>query len=301
MDGAHASEFADLGPRPDDLDRCAERRGDAAFLDAAWRSGHARVIRFDADGVTLAGEPASVFDAPRPGEPPPSLFLGLDDQHRAYFAELHASTADAVTPAPRSSPRGLRRVLGTLTAGELRIATHATALHQWHERHRHCARCGQVTEVVQAGHVRRCPSCQTDHYPRTDPAVIVLVTDDADRALLGRQASWPQARFSTLAGFVEPGESLEAAVLREVREESGVVVDSVTYVASQPWPFPASLMLGYFARAASQEAKADGVELAEVAWFTRAGLESAIASGEVVLPPAPSISRRLIDTWLHAG
>jgi NAD+ diphosphatase len=157
-----------------------------------------------------------------------------------------------------------------------------------------------VTDVVLAGHVRRCPACDADHYPRTDPAVIVLVTDDDDRALLGRQASWPAGRFSTLAGFVEPGESLEAAVLREVREESGVVVDTVEYVASQPWPFPASLMLGYFARAATQPAAADGVELAEAAWFTRDALRAALASGEVGLPPATSISRRLIDAWLEA-
>jgi NAD+ diphosphatase len=295
------SGFDDLAPQDDDLDRCSARRDDADFLDHAWAADGTRVVRFDGDGVVLVGEPPSILDAPGDGEARPALFLGLDRHQRSYFAELHAHDeppSSAVSPDARSAPRGLRMMLGALPADEVRIAAYATALHRWHDRHPHCARCGAVTDVVLAGHVRRCPACGADHYPRTDPAVIVLVTDDDDRALLGRQASWPDGRFSTLAGFVEPGESLEAAVLREVREESGVVVDSVEYVASQPWPFPASLMLGYFARAGRQPAVADGVELAEAAWFTRDALRAAIASGEVGLPPATSISRRLINAWL---
>jgi NAD+ diphosphatase len=301
--GGAGAGFDDLAPQVDDLDRCSAHRDDASFLDQAWRADGTRVVRFDAEGVVLVGEPPSVLDEPGVDEPRPALFLGLDRAKRAYFAELHAHgepASSAVAADARTPLRGLRMMLGALAADEVRIASYATALHRWHDRHPHCARCGAVTDVVLAGHVRRCPACGADHYPRTDPAVIVLVTDDDDRALLGRQANWPDGRFSTLAGFVEPGESLEAAVLREVREESGVVVDTVEYVASQPWPFPASLMLGYFARAATQPAAADGVELAEAAWFTRDALRAAVAAGEVGLPPGTSISRRLINAWLDA-
>ncbi len=154
--------------------------------------------------------------------------------------------------------------------------------------------------VVLAGHVRRCPTDGSEHFPRTDPAVIVLVTDDDDRCLLGRQDGWPTGWFSTLAGFVEPGESPEQAVVREVAEETGVVVTACSYAGSQPWPFPSSLMLGYYARAAGAEPRPDGVELSEAHWYSRDDLDAALRSGEIRLSPSVSISRRLIEGWYGA-
>src|SRR5690606_16065858 len=145
----------------------------------------------------------------------------------------------------------------------------AVALANWHATHGYCARCGAATVATQAGYVRRCPEEGSEHYPRTDPVVIMLVVDENDRALLGRNSAWPPGRFSTLAGFVEPGETLEQAVVREVHEETHVRVHACRYVGSQPWPFPASLMLGYFARARGVEPMPDGGEITEARWYSR--------------------------------
>jgi NAD+ diphosphatase len=155
--------------------------------------------------------------------------------------------------------------------------------------------------IAAGGWVRQCPADSSEHYPRTDPAVIMLVRDEFDRALLGHQSIWPDAMFSTLAGFVEPGETAEAAVRREVLEESGIVIgsdpDDVVYLGSQPWPFPSSLMLGYHARAASSDVTVDGVELSEARWFSRDELRVACTEGSVRIPPPISIARRLIERW----
>jgi NAD+ diphosphatase len=180
---------------------------------------------------------------------------------------------------------------------------HAVGLTNWHATHPCCARCGTPTEVVRGGSVRRCPEDGSEHFPRTDPAMIVLVHDGADRCVLGRQAVWPAGRFSTLAGFVEPGESAEQAVVREVAEETGLVVDEVSYVASQPWPFPSSLMLGFRARcdAGAVPRPVDG-ELEEVRWFTRQEVRDAATwgarGGGLQLPSAVSIAAMLIAGWL---
>jgi len=176
---------------------------------------------------------------------------------------------------------------------------------QWHAAHPFCARCGTRSEPVQSGWARSCPVCGAEHYPRTDGAVIMAIVDDEDRLLLGRQARWAEHRYSCLAGFVEPGESLEDAVRREAREEAGVVVGEVAYRGSQPWPFPASLMLGFRARAAGGEITVDGEELESARWWTREELALDVATGEVLLPPAVSIARRLVEDWfggpLHDG
>jgi NAD+ diphosphatase len=177
------------------------------------------------------------------------------------------------------------------------LLTQALALSNWHAAHTHCPRCGSPTRVAQSGYVRVCEADGSEHYPRTDPAVIMTVVDDDERLLLGRQAAWPVGRFSTLAGFVEPGEELEAAVRREVHEECGIVVDDVRYVASQPWPFPASLMCGFTGHAATTDVHVDGVEISEARWFTRASLREALASGEVLAPNRLSIARFLIEDW----
>jgi NAD+ diphosphatase len=193
----------------------------------------------------------------------------------------------------------MREAATELPAHEAALGAYAASLLSWHRRHRFCANCGAATELRDGGHQRHCPSCGASHFPRTDPVVIVRVTDAAGRLLLGRQARWPPGRFSVLAGFVEPGETLEEAVAREVLEESGVEVAEVSYVASQPWPFPSSLMIGFSALAVGGEPEPGDDELSEVRWFEREEVEAA-ASGEsaVELSPAYSISRNLIDAWL---
>jgi NAD+ diphosphatase len=192
---------------------------------------------------------------------------------------------------------GLRDVGTLLDDTGAGLFTAALALANWHAVHPRCARCGTPTVVVQAGWARSCPACGAEHYPRTDPAVIMAVVDDDGRLLLGRQAAWPPKRYSTLAGFVEPGESLEAAVRREVAEEAGVVVGAVEYRGSQPWPFPSSLMLGFRGHAVGTAVEVDGVELAHARWWTREEFEADLASGELMLPPRVSIARRLIEDW----
>jgi NAD+ diphosphatase len=170
----------------------------------------------------------------------------------------------------------------------------------WHARHRFCGVCGAPTESVDAGHRRRCtrPDCAADHFPRTDPAIIVLV-HAGDRCLLGRQARWTPGQYSTIAGFVEPGEALEDAVAREVREETGVLVHDVRYHSSQPWPFPASLMVGFTAAAATRDVHVDGTELEDARWFSRDDIRRGLASGALRLSSPASISYALIRDWME--
>jgi NAD+ diphosphatase len=172
------------------------------------------------------------------------------------------------------------------------------ALANWHATHTHCPRCGTPTVTVAAGHAQRCPADGSEHFPRIDPAVIMLVTDPDDRCLLARNRRWPERRVSILAGFVEPGESAEQAVAREVGEETGITVAQVRYAGSQPWPMPQSLMLGFRASAAGDlELRVDDDEIAEAHWFSRDELRSALASREILLPPPVSIAHRLIESW----
>ncbi|GAB2453166.1 hypothetical protein GCM10007967_04130 [Xylanimonas ulmi] len=268
--------------------------------------------------LDAADDPADApRDAPREEGPPLWLFLGEHDgvaytalaapQTTSALAMLSAAAADA---ADAGEPRGVAwatlRELDALDDLHQGLATQAVALANWHAVHAFCPRCGAPTRVRDAGWVRWCPVEDRELYPRTDPAVIMAVVDDADRILLGHAAHWPAARFSTLAGFVEPGESLEQAVRREVAEEAGVRVgagaDDVVYRGSQTWPFPASLMLGFRARVegVGADVTPDGVELTDVRWLTRAALSAALASGDVVLPPRLSIARALIEEW-HGG
>jgi NAD+ diphosphatase len=192
----------------------------------------------------------------------------------------------------------LRLVGGLLPADEAGLLAYARAMVYWRARHRYCGACGAPTAPVSAGHVMTCtrPGCGTEFFPRIDPAIIVLVTD-GERALLGRQASWPAGRYSTIAGFVEPGESLEDAVVREVREETSVEVLEVEYHSSQPWPFPSSLMVGFRARAAATAAACPDGELEDARWFSYSDL----AGGTPALPPPQSISFRLIADWYERG
>ena len=197
--------------------------------------------------------------------------------------------------------RSLRDLAPALSSRDAGLATEAVALAAWHASHPRCPRCGEPTEVVHGGWVRRCTNDASEHYPRTDPAVIMAVVDDADRLLLGRAAQWAPGKFSTLAGYVEPGEPLEAAVRREVLEEVGVLIGDVEYRGSQPWPFPASLMLGFVAHATSTEIQVDGEEVVDARWFDRPGLVEALETGAVVLPGRASIARALIEDWYGAA
>jgi NAD+ diphosphatase len=260
--------------------------------DAAWLA--AQRARPDAGSLVLSERGLWIEDGRlllvAPG--PESVFLGLDGDR-----PLFATDGDP----DRGHPAGLREAATELPAAEAALGAYAASLLSWHRRHGFCANCGAPTETADAGHERRCPACGAHHFPRTDPVVIVRVVDAHDKLLLGRQATWPEGRFSVLAGFVEPGETLEEAVRREVAEESGVVVDTVAYVASQPWPFPSSLMIGFSALGNGGDPRPGDGELQQVRWFERAEVEAAAdGRGEIFLSPPYSISRQLIDGWLGA-
>jgi len=282
------------------LDRAADRRRDEEWLGKAWAAPDTQVAVVAGDKV-LVNADRSALQLVSPAEAPEGVrvFLGIDRESgagqsaegRAVFAVLVAGEAD-------ESYGGLREMGAVLNDREAGISVHVIGLSNWHGVHTHCANCGEHTVVVEAGHVRDCPACGTHHFPRSDPAIIVLVTDDQDRALLGRNGAWPEGRYSTLAGFVEPGESLEAAVRREVLEETGVVVGpEIEYAGSQPWPLPSSLMLGFYAKAASTDIEVDADEIAEARWFTREDLRALVEAGTMALPGNISISRRLIEGW----
>jgi NAD+ diphosphatase len=199
---------------------------------------------------------------------------------------------------PGLRPAGLREAAALLNDRDAGLFTHAVALANWHSTHTHCPRCGTLTVTVAAGHAQRCPADGSEHFPRVDPAVIMLVSDPDDRCLLARNRRWPERRVSILAGFVEPGESAEQAVAREVQEETGIVVTRVRYAGSQPWPMPQSLMLGFRAVATGElDLQVDDDEIAEAHWYSREELRSALAAREILLPPPVSIAHRLIESW----
>ena len=226
--------------------------------------------------------------------------LGLEHERALFAVDLDALPRAALAALTRgASVVALRAAGAMLPRSEGGLAAYLAALLNWHRGHRFCPNCGTATEVAEAGYSRRCPSCGAVHFPRTDPVVIMLV-DSGDRLLLGRHANWPPRRYSVLAGYVAPGETLEEAVAREVREESGVEVHDPRYIASQPWPFPSSLMLGFEARAEGGEPTASDGELEDVRWFTLDAARAALGaqSEELELPPRASIARLLIERWV---
>ena len=286
-------------------DRASHRRADDVWLAEAWQ--RARILLVtpkSATAVEASADGGERVAFASPGDVPadaPRRFLGLVDDE-PYFA----ATVEAEDQGWRTL-RDLGSSIDDLRAG---LLTSAIALEQWHQRHPRCPLCGTPTVESHAGWTRTCPADGSEHFPRTDPAMITLVHDGADRCLLGRNHGWPEHRYSTLAGFVDAGESLEAAVVREIGEEVSVAVTDVRYVASQPWPFPSSLMIGFSARVAGEQlVQPDHVEMAEAGWFTREQVQRAAdwtdgrgepdpeAELQHVSPPL-SISRYLIELWL---
>jgi NAD+ diphosphatase len=278
------------------VDRAAHLRLDEDYLIRAWADPASRAFVVS-DGETLidvAGDrPQLVLTSPAGMPAGDRLFLGTADG-TAYFAV--AAPLPPTTTEPQHRSLGLREVGALLDDRESGLMTHAVALVHWHATHPYCPRCGTGTFSVAGGAERRCPADGSQHFPRVDPAVIMVVHDGGNRVVLGRGPAWPQGRLSVLAGFVEPGESSEAAVTREVSEEVGLVVSDVRYVFSQPWPFPSSLMLGFTARAEYLPLRPDPQELAEARWVSR----SQLRAGEIALPPVVSIARWLLDAWLVA-
>jgi NAD+ diphosphatase len=277
-------------PRPPALsraavDRAAHRRRDDDWLAQAWTDG--RLLFVDDDRRALLGDDGLVF-VEADGYDGERFFLGVGDDGTPFWA-AHGDLPRRLGARP-ATVRDVGALLPDRDAG---LFVTAIALVNWHSTHQRCPRCGSATVPVDGGWVRRCSTDGSDHFPRTDPAVIVLVHDGGDRCLLGRQPTWPPGRYSTLAGFVEPGESLEQAVAREIREESGVVVDDIVYRGSQPWPFPASLMLGFEARVVGGDAVVSDDELEDVRWFGRDDLTDRAA----LLPPPASIAHWLITGW----
>lgn len=305
------------------VDPAAHRRGEslaALAADPATRVVlvHEARIATSSDGAALDLWPAdrlAAFAPPAESASPADdaplwLFLGEHDGV-TYLGALLTDLGDSPADDPAASAAGgvvgptpadctwstLREVGHLLDDRDADLATTAVALSEWHRRTTRCPRCGAPTRAELGGWVRRCLLDDGEEHPRTDAAVIMAVTDDADRILLAHGARWAGRRFSTLAGFVEPGESLETAVRREVAEEVGVVVDDVAYVASQPWPFPASLMVAFRAHAATTEITVDGQEVTDARWFTRPELHAAVRDGEVTLPMRTSIALALIEQW----
>jgi NAD+ diphosphatase len=292
-------------------DRLSEVRGDADRLAKAWADPTTRVVVIRGlELATLADGDRLATVSPEFAPAGQRMLLGAADGVDYFLViqpDLGAGAGSTGNGEggpvleeqlePGTVFRPLRTVATSLGRLDASLAVHAVALAGWHAKHSRCAVCGAATEVAQAGASRVCPECGAQHFPRTDPAVIMLVVDDDDRCLLGHNASRDAAWYSTLAGFVEPGETLEDAVVREVAEETGVAVDSVTYAGSQPWPFPSSLMLGFLAHACGTSIAVDGVEITKARWFTRDELRREVEAGELVIPSTISISGALIQSW----
>jgi NAD+ diphosphatase len=285
------------------LDRAAHLRQDPEWFAAALADARSRAIPvWNSRNLVAEGDiPRAVYW--ELSRIPPERRTDADLILLGRFGETSYFTYEIDSIEPPPTPPGsrfedLRLVAAVLPIDEAGLLGYARAIVSWRRRHRFCGTCGAETLPAKSGHVLVCsdPGCRHEQFPRIDPAIIVLVSD-GERALLGRQASWPVGRYSTIAGFVEPGESLEDAVAREVFEETGIEVDQIEYHSSQPWPFPASLMLGFTAHARSTEVRLRDEELEDARWFNRADL----ASNGTLLPPRQSISYRLIEHWFDAG
>jgi NAD+ diphosphatase len=270
------------------IDRAGELRSDPERLSALLARGGARAICGDGDGVMVEDGALARVAVTEVGSD--TILLGIENGH-----PLLAQRSES----PQLTP--LRDAGAVLPPEESGLAAYLVSLLQWHATHRFCPNCGGPTELREGGMSRRCERCGRIHFPRTDPVVIMAVTD-GERLLMGRRAGSPQGRYSVLAGFVSPGETAEAAVVREVREESGIEVTAARYWRSQPWPFPSSLMLGFIAETPGGEPRVADGELAEVRWFERDEILAAErGEGDLQLPGEVSIARALVRFWADPG
>ncbi len=280
-------------------DRAGIRRVDEDWLAARWADPESRVLVVSGTRIRPVGGRVHWVT---PAEAPPVTRVLLGERDGRTWLAVLVDPDQA--PGERGEWVGLRAVLPGLAADppDAPLVMHAVGLAEWHFATRHCPRCGTALQVRSAGHELACPACGKAQFPRTDPAVIMAITHGEpgspdEACLLGRNPRWPERRYSTLAGFAEPGESLEDAVRREVREETGVVVGEVSYFGNQAWPFPASLMLGFVGRAESPDITVDGREIEDARWFTREQMRRDAEDGSLVLPGGVSISRSLVEHW----
>jgi NAD+ diphosphatase len=292
------------------LDRASERRRDAAWIEARLDDPAARILPLRDLRPLVRGSAAPVLDwrpvAPwreRIAQGATLVFLGRHDG-RPYFAIDASGAPDLVAEADEAIDA--RTLAPLLPAGDAAILAEARSLIDWHARHPFCAQCGSPTRVTAAGWVRRCPECKASHYPRSDPVTIMLAVR-GEFGLLGRNRRRPGNRFSCLAGFMEPGETLEECVRREVHEESGIRVGRVRYLACQPWPFPSSLMMGFLCEALSEEITVDPEELAEARWFSRAEIRAMVARAaagaddpmQISVPGPVAIAHQICRRWSY--
>lgn len=272
-----------------ELDRVGHHRRSVEWVAGLWRADDAKLLKLDADANFTTCRGGARLRLVKP-------FVDFDPQRHRLLGLVYGAPVFAVQALTEGEVHSLREVGADLPDVERDIAAAATSLIRWHQMEASCPRCGGPTSVIHGGYARFCEVCHQDHFPRTDPAVIVGVLDGDDRLLLGRQASWGK-RVSVLAGFVEAGESLEQAIHREVAEEVDISIAETLYFGSQPWPFPRSLMTGFFARAASTAICVDADEIAWAGWFSRDELTRQLEAGEIGLPGASSIAHRMIAAW----
>ena len=294
--------LTDLALSRSSLDRVAQERLHRGVLGELLADPATRVAEVRGDRLHVvddgAGSLALDLRSPLPGdEAGLGVHLGRDAEGTAYLGVVVPEGEGAADPAT-DGWLNLRQAGEALSARDAGVFTTALALANWHATHGFCPRCGSRTEPVQAGWVRRCVADGSEHYPRTDPAVIMSVVDPDDRLLLGRGAHWPQGRFSVLAGFVEPGESFEAAVAREVAEEVGIAIEDPRYLGNQPWPFPSSVMIGFAATTRQTDLTLDPGEMAEARWVTREEYRDLLRTDEIRTPSGISIAKRIIERWL---
>ncbi len=288
------------------IDRAGELRVNQESLDQLWQRAQilqiaeGSIAAVDTALTLISAQDVAAHIATHTFTEGSRYFLGLDLETKAPFfawdTEWVGTIADEVKEVGFST---VREIGSLLSEQELEISFHAMGLSNWHRAHPRCPRCGGATRVDLGGAARTCDADGSQHHPRTDSAVIVLIKDRSDRILLGHQPIWPEGRFSTFAGFLEPGETFEQCVAREVLEESAVVVTELKYLGSQPWPFPASIMIAFEAVTDNPErAQGDGQEITEVKWFSRAELKAAAEDGSLLLPPSISVARKMIERWL---